>query len=91
MITQFFIDRFADLLSFILSVLPSYNMPSFLTTALNYWKNLIISANQFSNFLPLHTIGICLAAIFAAYSFSYIMILTRIVISYFTAGGGNIQ
>jgi hypothetical protein len=91
MITQFFIERFADLMSFVLSVLPSYTLPSFITGAISFWNDLATKTNEFGNFLPLNTIGICLIAIFAAYSFSYIVKITRIIISYFTAGGGNIQ
>jgi hypothetical protein len=91
MITQFFIERFADLMSFVLSVLPSYTLPEFINNAIGFWNQLAISTNQFGNFLPLNTIGNCLIAIFTAYSFSYVVKITRIIISYFTAGGGNIQ
>lgn len=89
MILQWLAETFAGLLVSFIGLFPTFTLPDWWQTALDYWNDTLETAGQLGYWFPLPLIALVAAAIVAAVGISIAVKLIRIVASFFTLGGGS--
>jgi len=91
MILDFVIDKFTNLIVFFLGLLPNFAIPATFDTALTWFGTTVGNLAYFNNYLPIQFLAQCVLTVSTASLFYVSVKIFRIVASYFTGGGGNVQ
>jgi len=89
MITQALLDFAVSVFSALLSVVPSFELPSWFETVLPWWATVFDLAEGFRVWIPFDAIKNVLVFSLAVYATVIGIRVARIMVSLFTGGGGS--
>lgn len=89
MITSTVLDLLTFMLVGILDSIPPSSVPTWISTAGTYIPSVFSFASSMGVWFPWGVLGIVLASVFTVWGASFVVKLARIVISFFTFGGGS--
>ena len=89
MVVQWFIHQATSLITWALTLLPSWSAPSFLTDLNNALTTIGNDLSSTSVWFPWSAIAIALSLLMAAATAALLIKAVRITISHFTGGGGS--
>ena len=89
MIVEWFLGVITTLLEAMIGALPEFDVPGWLTSAGGAVAEVLSSAGAMSYWLPFDVLVPVAVTVLAAYAVGLAIKLARIVLSFFTAGGGS--
>ena len=89
MITEFILGMFADLLTFLVGLMPEWTVPTFVTTATTTISDALAGAAGFAHYIAIKPLAQCLVALLAVSTISFAIRFSRIGLSAMTGGGGS--
>lgn len=89
MITSWLLGLITGFIAWAVSLLPTWDPPAWLLTAEVTFRNAIEGVSAMGYWLPIGAMGTVAAAVLAAMALGLAIRITRIVLSFLTAGGGS--
>lgn len=89
MITQWVCQAFLACIGFLIGLFPKWDVPSWITTMTDTWRDTVPMLDKFGYWFPLNIAGLCIAGIIFAWGAALAIRLFRIAASYATLGGGS--
>lgn len=89
MVTKAIIDALGAFIGFLLGLLPSFSLPSWVDTIHDYAVDGVTFANGFKAWVPLTALRNAFVFLLAVGTAAFIVRGSRVVISLFSGGGGS--
>ena len=89
MIVQWFLEALSGVWGFLMGLIPTVAVPSWLTDSGGQFVQLLADVQGLGAWVPLSLGGIVMAAILASVVIGFTIKCGRIVLSFMTAGGGS--
>lgn len=89
MITEWVIQVWLTVVTWLLGLLPAITLPSWVTTVTSFVSSTVTQARALGNWIPWGMVGLGFVFVAAAYAVALGIRVGRIVASFFTAGGGS--
>ncbi len=89
MIVQWFLSAVGSVITWFLDLLPDFLLPDNWDNIVVQWAGVVNTASKLGHWFPLQAFALALIVVLAALGTAFAIRLTRIVLSFITAGGGS--
>lgn len=89
MIVEGLISIAIGLAHLLVDAMGTLDPPGFLTGLAGQMNGLVATGASMGNWVPWSTFGVAVSAVFACFAISFLVRITRILVSLFTGGGGS--